>query len=56
MTNLKTLAIQTLAASINGSHAEHHASVLVNGVWLRSHGNEAAAYAEVLRMAERYAA
>ena len=54
MTNLKQNAIQTLALSIQGAHAEHHASVLVGGVWLRNRGNEAAAYAEVLAMAERY--
>ena len=54
MINLKKLAIQTLAMSIQGAHAEHHASVLVNGAWLRSRGNEATAYVEVLAMAERY--
>lgn len=56
MTNLKQQAIVTLTMAIKGNYAEHHASVLVGGAWLRNRGNEAAAYAEVLAMAERYAA
>ena len=56
MTSLKQRAIIVLANSIKGSHAEHHASVLVNGAWLRNRSNEAAAYAEILSMSQRYAA
>lgn len=56
MTDLKKSAIVTLANAIKGKHAEHHAFVLVGGAWLRNRGNEPAAYAEVLAMAERYAA
>jgi hypothetical protein len=54
MTNLKAQAMMILTNAIRGPHADHHASVIVGGIWLRSRGDEAAAYAEVLAKVEEY--
>lgn len=54
MTNLKQQALIAMENAIKGPHAGHHAFVLVDGIWLRNRGDEAAAYAEVLAKAERF--
>lgn len=54
MSGLKQKAKILLSIAVSGDHAYHHASVLVNGAWLRNRGDENAAYAQVLSMAERF--